>query len=173
MIRVWTRIIIYFIVFVLLQALVMNNIHLFNLITPFIYLYVVIKLPVDFSSSKIITISFLLGFIVDIFSNTFGMHAAACTLMGFVRNPLMDRFVDVKEIQAGSFPSYRLFGFGKFIRYTLLLVTIHHITLFLIDSFSFYQPLLMITRMLLSILFTLALMCIVEAFNLSKEKGGE
>ena len=173
MIRAWFSVVIYFIVFVLLQVLVMNNIHLFGVITPFIYIYVILKLPVDVTRSKTILISFLLGFIIDIFSNTFGMHAAACTLIGFVRMPLMERIVDMKEMPEGLQPSYKLFGYSKFIHYAVLLVAIHHITLFLIESFSFFQPLYMIVRMLSSILLTLVLVCVIEAFNLDKEKSGE
>lgn len=173
MIRVWFRIFVYFIVFVLLQVLVMNNIHLFGIITPFIYLYVILKFPVDMTRSKVIVTSFLLGLVVDIFSNTFGMHAAACSFAGFIRMPLLERFVDMKELPEGSVPSYNLFGFGKFVRYTLVLVSFHHIALFLIESFSFFQPTLLVTRMLSSILLTSLLMFIIEAFNLGKVRSGE
>lgn len=173
MIRVWFRIMIYFVIFVLLQVLVMNNIHLFGLITPFIYLYVLLKLPVDMTRSRVVVVSFLLGLAVDVFSNTFGMHAAACSFVGFIRTPLLERFVDMKELPEGSVPSYQLFGFGKFMRYAFVLVTLHHVTLFLIESFSFFQPVLMITRMFSSILLTSLLMFIIEAFNLSKVRNGE
>ena len=173
MIRTWGYIAVNIIVFVLIQVLVMNNIHLFGIVVPFIYIYVILKLPVNTTRSWMVLISFLTGLSIDIFSNTFGMHAAACTLVGFVRTPLLERFVDVREIQEGSIPSYRLFGLGRFLRYTILLVSIHHIALFVIESFTFFQPLLMITRMLSSILFTILLIFILEAFNLSKLKSGE
>ncbi|MDR0573761.1 MAG: rod shape-determining protein MreD [Tannerella sp.] len=173
MIRVWFRVIIYFIVFALLQALVMNNIHLFGIVTPFIYLYAILKFPVDMTRSNMIILSFLFGLTIDMFSNTFGMHAAACSFIGFIRMPLLERFVDMKELPEGSVLSCRLFGFGKFMRYAFILVTLHHIVLFSIESFSFSHPLLMITRMLSSILLTSLLMFIIEAFNLGKVKSGE
>ncbi len=173
MIRVWFRVVLYFVVFVLLQVLVMNNIHLFGIITPFVYLYAILKFPIDMTRSNVIIISFLLGLTVDIFSNTFGMHAAACSFIGFIRMPLLERFVDMKELPDGSVPSYKLFGFGKFMRYAFILVALHHIVLFSIESFSFFQPLLMIIRMFSSILLTSLLMLIIEAFNLGKVKSGE
>ncbi|MDR2914750.1 MAG: rod shape-determining protein MreD [Tannerella sp.] len=173
MINVWFRVIIYFIVFVLLQVLVMNNIHLFGIITPFVYLYAILKFPVDMTRSNVTIISFLLGLTIDVFSNTFGMHAAACSFIGFIRMPLLERFVDMKELPDGSIPSYQLFGFGKFMRYAFILVTLHHIVLFLVESFSLFQPMLMITRMLSSILLTSLLMFIIEAFNLGKVKSSE
>ena len=173
MIRVWTSIAINVVVFVLLQVLVVNNIHLFGIVIPFVYLYIILKLPVDIARSSSILISFFVGLIIDVFSNTFGLHAAACTLLGFVRTPLLVRFADIREMPEGSIPSYNSFGVGKFVRYTVLFISIHHVTLFVVESFSFFQPLLMITRMLSSILFTLLLIFILEAFNLNKLKSGE
>jgi rod shape-determining protein MreD len=134
---------------------------------------VILKLPVDMNRSEVIIISFLLGLVVDIFSNTFGVHAAACSFIGFVRTPLLERFVDMKELPEGSLPSYNLFGYARFIRYTLVIVTLHHVILFVIEAFTFFQPLFMVVRMLLSILLSLLLILIIEAFNLEKKKSGE
>ena len=173
MIRAWSSIVVNSVVFVSLQVLVMNNIHLFGVVISFAYFYIILKLPVDLSRTSIILLSFFIGLIIDIFSNTFGMHAAACTLAGFVRTPLLDRFVDVKEMSEGSIPSFKLFGFGKFFRYAVLGVSIHHIALFAIESFSFFQPLLMITRLLSSVFFTLLIIFILEAFNFSILRSGE
>ncbi|MDR1381242.1 MAG: rod shape-determining protein MreD [Tannerella sp.] len=173
MIRTWFRFAVYFTVFVLLQVLVMNNIHLFNLVKPFIYIYVLLKLPVDMTRSAVILISFLLGLSVDLFSNTFGIHAAACSFAGFVRMPLLERFADIKDLPGGSIPSCRLFGYGKFMRYAFVLTVIHHFTLFVVESFTFFQPLMMTVRMISAILFSLLLIFIVEAFNPEKSKNGE
>ena len=164
------REIIYFVVFVLLQALVINHIRLFGIITPFLYVYVILKFRIDMARSAIIVLLFLLGLIIDIFSNTPGVHAAACSLIGFIRNPLLEQFVDIKELPGRSIPSYRLFGLSKFIRYTLILVTLHHILLFSIESFSFYQPWLVFIRMISSILLSSILIFIVEAFNIGNKR---
>jgi len=160
----------YFVAFVLLQALVVSKIHLFGIVTPFIYLYVIMKFRIDLSRTVVIILSFLLGLIMDIFSNTPGVHAAACSFVGFIRNPLIEQFVDMKELPDRSVPSYRLFGFSKFFRYSFILITIHHVILFAIDSFSFYQPWLMFTRMISSILLSSLLIFIIEAFNLGSKR---
>ena len=173
MIKEWHSIFLYIIALVLLQVLVMNNIHLFGIITPFIYIYAILKLPVDMSRSSVIVISFVLGLIIDIFSNTFGMHAAACSFIGFVRMPLLERFVDLKEMPEGSIPSYKSFGFAKFMRYAVIMVIFHHIFLFVVEAFSFFQPLMMMTRMLSSIILTTLLVFVIETFNLGKKKSGE
>jgi rod shape-determining protein MreD len=143
------------------------------MVTPFIYIYVLLKLPVDMTRSSVIMLSFLLGLVIDIFSNTFGIHAAACSFAGFLRMPLLERFVDMKDLPEGSLPSYKLFGYGKFFRYALTLTALHHLALFVIESFTFFQPLQMIIRMISAILFSLLLILVMEAFNLGKNGNGE
>jgi rod shape-determining protein MreD len=170
MIKTGLRVTVYFVVFVLLQMLVMNNIHLFRIVTPFIYIYVILKLPVDMARSSVIFISFLLGLVVDVFSNTFGLHAAACSFIGFMRMPLLERLVDMRDLPEESVPSYRLFGYARFIRYALILVALHHIVLFVVEAFSFFQPLSMIIRMVSSISFSSLLILMMEAFNFRKKE---
>lgn len=80
---------IYFVVLVLAQVLILNNIHFLRVATPFLYLYFILKLPVGISRTNVVFFSFLIGLVIDIFSNTPGMHAFACTLAGFIRHPLI------------------------------------------------------------------------------------
>ena len=169
----WIYIIVYMLICVLIQTLFVHNIQLFGIVTPFIYLYAILKFPFDMKRSSVILCAFFLGLVIDGFSNTFGIHAAACSLIGFIRNPLLERFIDFKEIPDRSIPSYKILGFVKFFYYTFILVTIHHIILFSIDSFGFFQPFRLIVRMLSSMLLTSLLIFIVEAFNLRKIRYGE
>jgi rod shape-determining protein MreD len=162
-----------FIVFVLLQVLILNNIHLFGMVMPFLYIYVILKLPVNFGRSVVIFIAFLLGLAIDLFSNTFGIHAAATALAGLVRNPLLLGWVTVKEIPENSIPSHKLMGYSEFIRYALIITAIHHTVLFAVDSFNFFQPLLLIVKILSSILFTMLLISIAEAFYPGANKSGD
>jgi rod shape-determining protein MreD len=125
------------------------------------------------SRSSVIAFSFLLGLVVDIFSNTFGIHAAACSFAGFIRLPLLERFADIKDLPEGSLPSGRLFGYGRFNRYALLLTALHHLALFTIESFAFFQPLQMLIRMTSAILFSSLLIFVIEAFNSGKNRNGK
>ena len=162
--------IIYFVVLVLAQVLVLNNIHFLRLVTPFLYLYFIVKMPVGASSSRVTFLSFLLGLIIDIFSNTPGMHAAACTLAGFVR-PTIIKILMGDELLDTISPSYKTFGYGGFFRYLFVLVVIHHLTLFLLESLTFYDPLFLLLRIVASIVATMLLIGIVEAFNLDTQRN--
>lgn len=162
----------YFVVLVLIQILVLNNIHFLRMATPFLYLYFIIKMPVGTSQTKVVFFSFLIGFVIDLFSNTGGMHAAACTFAGFVRQPLINFFMG-KDLAEGIYPSYRTFGYGGFFRYVLAFVLIHHVALFLIESLTFFDPLFLALRIVASVLTTTLLICTIEAFNIESQKSGD
>ena len=162
----------YFVVLVLIQVLVLNNIHFLRVATPFLYLYFILKMPVGTSRTNVVFFSFLIGLVIDIFSNTPGMHAAACKFAGFIREPLIQLFMG-KDLPEGIFPSYKTFGYGGFFRYTLLFVVIHHVTLFLIESLTFFDPLFLALRIGASVVTTTLLICTIEAFNIESQKSGE
>lgn len=162
----------YFVVFILIQVLILNNIHFLRIATPFLYLYFIIKLPVGISRAQVVFFSFLTGLVIDLFSNTPGMHAAACTLAGFLRDPLISFFFG-KDLPEGIFPSYKTFGFGGFFRYVLTFVVIHHTALFLIESLTLFDPLFLLLRITASVVTTTLLICTIEAFNLESQKSGD
>ena len=157
---------VYFVVLVLIQALILNNIHFLRIATPFLYLYFIIKMPV------VVLFSFLIGLVIDMFSNTPGMHAAACTLAGFIREPLI-RFFMGKDLPEGIYPSYKTFGYGGFFRYVLSFVVIQHVTLFLIESLTLFDPLFLAIRIGASVVTTTLLICTIEAFNIETQKSGD
>ena len=161
----------YFVVLVLIQVLILNNIHFLRIATPFLYLYFIVKMPVGSPRDLVVLFSFLIGLVIDVFSNTPGMHAAACTLTGFIREPLI-RFYMGKDLPDGIYPSYKTFGYGGFFRYVLSLVVIHHVTLFLIESLTF-DPLFLAIRIGASVVTTTLLICTIEAFNIETQKSGD
>ena len=134
---------IYFVVLVLVQVLILNNIHFLRVATPFLYLYFILKMPVGSSRTNVVFFSFLIGLVIDIFSNTPGMHAFACTLAGFIRHPLIQ------------------------------FVVIHHVALFLIESLTLFDPLFLAIRIAASVLTTTLLICTIEAFNIESQKSGD
>ncbi|MDR2138823.1 MAG: rod shape-determining protein MreD [Tannerella sp.] len=171
MIKPILKTILRFAVFVLLQVWVLNNLHLFRIVEPFLYICVILKLPMQITRSQGILISFLLGLVIDIFSNTPGMHAAACTLIGFLRYPLIRVYVE-KEIMENVTPSYHTFGSAAFMRYAATLTAIHHVTLFLIESVSLFDPVFLFLRILASVVLTTVCIFVLEAFNV-KRKGSD
>lgn len=171
MIKSYLKVFAYFVFFALLQVLVLNNIQLFKFVIPLLYVYVIIKIPTNLTRTSVILISFALGLVIDLFFNTSGLHAAACSLAGFLRDPLLKTFAD-KDLFEGATPSYRTLGIGAFIRYASSLVVLHHTSLFLIESVSLFDPFFLAIRIVGSVILTSLCIFVVEAFNIER-KGGD
>ena len=155
----------HFIFLVLLQGIVLNNIQLFGYANVFIYIIFLITLPCDFSRGWTLIIGFLLGLSIDIFSNTFGIHAFATVCAALARIYLLKFFAPRNDRYAEIIPSIASFGLGSFFKYCLLMVLIHHTILFVIDYFSFVDFFDIALHILLSSAFTLSLLMGIEKFK--------
>lgn len=143
---------------ILLQVLILNNIHIGEFATPFLYVYFVLKLSSDTPRNQQMLWAFGIGLIIDIFDNTVGMNAAAFVLMAFIR-PTFLRLFTPRDMYDSFVPSKKIMGTASFMRYLIVCVFIHHATLLTIESFSFISIGLLGLRILLST--TLTILCIV------------
>lgn len=80
-------------ILVLAQVIVFNHICLFNMAVPMVFFYLIIRLPITLSVNWLLTIGFFLGLTVDIFSDTYGMNALACTVEAMLRRPILRLYV--------------------------------------------------------------------------------
>ena len=83
----------WFVGLVLLQVLILNNVHIAGYATPFLYIYVILKFETETSRNALMLWAFFLGLTVDIFSDTLGMNAAATVVLAFSRPALLQLFV--------------------------------------------------------------------------------
>ena len=154
-----------FLFFVLFQGLILNNIQIHGYINPYFYiLFLISSLPCNTKREYVLIIAFLLGISIDIFSNTYGMHAFACVTMAFFRPFLIKNFSPIDDYGERR-PSIAYFGLGAFMRYSFVLILIHHTSLFLIEFFSFQQITLLLLRIIFSSIITFLMIIVVEKFN--------
>lgn len=93
-----------FIVLLLLQVLFFNNIQFSGFVNPYVYLMLILLLPVEISSWILITVAFFTGLIFDFFSGIPGTHAGASVAAGFVR-PYILRVISPRDgYEPGSTP---------------------------------------------------------------------
>ena len=124
-----------FIVLVLVQVLVLNNIHFMGYINPYIYILFILLCRFVFTPFHLI-LAFVLGLIIDAFSNTYGMHAFSTVLIAFLRPFAVNLFANIEE-DTNPTPSFNSFGIFAFSKYVISLVFIHHTSFFLLEVFSF------------------------------------
>lgn len=133
-----------FIFLILLQVWVLNHVHIGGVAIPLAYIYFILKLSSTNGRSWVTFWAFMLGLIIDIFNNTPGLNALASTIAGFFRYYILNLFSSKEE--KDFVPSIDTMGVGAFFRYTLVIILLHHITLFCIEAFSFYAPLLLLLK---------------------------
>ena len=91
---------------VLVQVLILNKIHILGFITPFLYIYFLLKLPTGISRYLLLLLGFILGIKIDVFSNTPGINAAACVFLAFVR-PTFLRLFTPRDMLDSIVPSFK------------------------------------------------------------------
>jgi hypothetical protein len=110
----------------------------------------------------LLLLSFILGICVDIFTNTIGLNAAACVFMAFARPFVISAISSGSESLIGDTPSLRNQGLKWFLYYSIILILVHHVSLFYLEIFRLSEFIATFVRMLLSSIFTLMLVLISE-----------
>ncbi len=166
------RIGIYYVVLVLIQILVLNNMQFSSYLNPYCYVLLIMILPFETPGWLVLSIGFILGLTIDVFPQgwsgagaSLGFHTFATVLVAFAR-PFVLKWINPRdEYEAGTNPSASDNGFSWFIIYTLIMVGIHHFTLFFLESMSIMRLPEIILRTILSGLFTLVLLIVWEGLR--------
>lgn len=152
---------------VLLQVFFFNHVHLLGYATPFIYLFIVVKLSSDISRHALMLWAFLLGLLIDAFSDTPGMNAAAVVFLAFLRPTLLRLFVP-RDANDTFTPSIHSMGLSSYVKYLSMCVLFHHLLLFTIAFFSLASPLELLLRIVSSALLTVVCLLAVEGLQQQK-----
>jgi rod shape-determining protein MreD len=160
----WLRKIEWAVGLILLQVLILNNIHIGGFATPFLYVYFILKLSSDTPRNQQMLWAFCIGLAIDIFTNTLGMNAAAFVLMAFVR-PTFLRLFTPRDTYDSYTPSKITMGTTPFVRYVIVCVLVHHMALLTIESFSFISFELLLLRIVLSAALTIICIFAIEWFR--------
>jgi hypothetical protein len=154
MIREFSKYLFYFIVLILAQLLVFNNIEFSGFINPYVYILFIILLPFTIPKVVLLLGAFLIGLVMDLFMGTPGVHSSATVLMAFSRPFVMSLFSPREGYQTGTYPRLTQFGLEWFVKYTVMLVLIHHFALFYLEIFTFNHFFSTFFRVILSSLLT-------------------
>jgi rod shape-determining protein MreD len=157
-----------FILLILLQVLLFNNIQFSGYVNPYVYIMFILLLPVEIPSWLLLLLCFSTGLIIDFFTGSPGMHTSATVLAGFVR-PYVLRIVSPRDgYESGSDPSMVTYGFRWFLTYALLIVLVHHTTLFYLEVFRFAGFFRTMLRVILSTFFSMAFILLIEFYRRGK-----
>lgn len=154
-----------FILLVLTQVVILNNIELGGYINPYIYVLFILALPFETNENLTLLLAFLMGLFIDIFSSTMGFHTSATVFMAFSRKYVLKLIRPRDGYEFGITPNLQNMGLSWYLAYSVILVVLHHLFLFYIESFHFSQFFSTFGRVIVSSIFTLILIFIVQLFN--------
>ena len=153
-----------FFILMLLQVIVLNHINLLGYVNPYAYIIFILLFPFDGNKTLLIFLSFLLGLWIDLFSDSGGVHAAACVLIGFLR-PILLKFSFGVSYQYNAVKLNKV-TFKERLLYIILMVFIHHFMMFSLEVFSLSHISLILKSTLFSGIFsTLLIVCILLLFK--------
>ena len=94
------------------------------------------------------------GLIMDVFSNSLGIHMAACVLILYVRRYLLGLLVNDRD-RLNEQISMRAIGMLAFLQYIVILVLMHHFTVFMLAAWSWRHLGFVLLETFVSGLFTI------------------
>lgn len=153
---------------ILLQVLVLNRVEFSGYVNPYLYILFILILPFETPPWALLLIGFILGFLIDIFCNTLGVHTSATVFMAFLRPIVLSLISPRDGYEAGTLPRLYFFGFGWYLRYSAILVFAHHLFYFYMEVFKFSDFFDTFGRVLFSFIFTLLLVFVGQLFVYKK-----
>ncbi len=156
-------------VYFLIQILILKEVNLFDSGFLLLYIAILLFLPLEIGVISAMFIAFGLGFIVDIFYNSPGIHASACLTLIFVREWWKNVITPQGGYDLGAIPSIGSMGFNWFIIYLAPLVLVHHLVLFFIEAGGASNFWFTLSNVLVSFLINTLLLVLIQMLFYSKK----
>lgn len=168
MIKTYSGDIIRFFLLILIQVLIMNNVQFSGYVNPFFYILFILLLPFETPNWLLLFSGFILGFTIDLFSSSYGMHSAASVFVAFLRPLVLKNIAPHDGYENGTSPRVIYYGIIWFAKYTFLIVLAHSTFIFFLESFGFSNFFHIIARIVLSSVITAILIIISQFFIFRK-----
>ncbi len=151
-----------------LQVLVFDYIHLWGYATPLLGVIVVVYSPLSDNRVTNLVMSFMAGIVMDMFTNSPGVAAASMTLASFVQHPLLEMMVP-KDSDENMLPSWHTMGMSSYSAYLAIMLAVYHVAYFVLEVFSFINPVDMIISIVSSYVLSFILAMSFELFRFAKK----
>lgn len=126
-----------FILFLAIQILICNHIVLWDVVTPQLYILALLLLPMSTPKWAQYLIAFAYGFTIDCFTQTFGIHAAACLTITALR-PLLIMLMNGSKLPEESFlPLPGVKSFSWLLTFFMLMIFTHQFLIGILEAFTF------------------------------------
>jgi len=162
-----------FVLFLFIQVVILNELPpLHQFITPYLYFLFLLWLPFGTKRISLALLGFFTGYTLDLFTNTPGLHAAACTLLGYFRPTILSLLLSQEASEEiNREPSIGSMGWGPYAFYIVSLTFVHHFYLVLLEWLQFGSFGYFLGKVISTTLISVLLIFLVElAMNRRKIK---
>lgn len=161
-----------FCLFILVQVFVLDQIPpLHHLVSPYIYFLFILWLPFKMGRRTQMLLAFLLGFALDSFTKSYGLHTAPCVLIAYLRPFLINLLISQEGAESNyNEPSIKSMGFTPYFTYLTILTFVHHTFLFFLQALQTGGFLYFIVKSLFSTVVSLGLILLVELLFVRKQR---
>ena len=125
-----------YIALLLVQVLICNHIVLFNVAVPLVFIYFILRCPVNMNTNLLLTLSFAMGFMIDISCDTLGVNSLSCTVLAILKKPLFYAYVQHDDRAGEVIPSISNLGIMTYSKYLLSATAIYCLMVFSLEYFS-------------------------------------
>lgn len=148
------------ILLLLVQLPLVHRITLFDRAFGFFYVGFLLLLPRTFSRSYLMVIGFFGGLIVDVFTNTPGIHSASSIFVLFIRNFWLNVVNDdAQELTNLNISTLKKSGFIYFV---FPLVFVHHFLIFVIENGGFHLFGMVFSKVFFSAIFSTTVIFVIN-----------
>ncbi|KAF0204022.1 MAG: rod shape-determining protein [Bacteroidetes bacterium] len=166
--KLYGRDILRFFVLILVQVLVLDHINLYGFANPGLYIYFILLLPFEIPGFLLLLLAFLIGFGVDSFSNSIGLHTFATVLIAYLRPWVIRLAGPPAEYEGNLKPGIADMGFRWFFAYSMVLVVAHQLVLYTFESLRLAEIGIILLKTITGSILTLALIIVVEYLFMRK-----
>ena len=142
---------------ILIQVWVLNHVQWNGYVNPYVYIMFILLLPIETPKWLVLLLGFLIGVILDMFSNTGGIHAAASVFMAFARPGVLRLIAPRDGYESETKISAWSLGFKWFFTYTAILVLLHHLVYFYLEVFRFSEFFMTFAKAMLNSVITVVI----------------
>jgi hypothetical protein len=160
----------YFLFYLLLQVMLFKQLVLFNTAFCFVYVAFILLLPIETNILVLMAVGFVLGFMVDIFYDSLGLHAMSLVLLAYLRNYWLATITPQGGYDAGEGPTLAVNGFQWFLVYTFPLIFIHHFVLFFTEAGGFGIFWYTMWKVLTSMIFDMSVIVFLQYFSFERRR---
>lgn len=162
-----------FILFVLFQVLVLNNLELGWGVYPMIYPLFILLLPFEMATVTLMLIAFGMGIVIDSLSNTFGLHASSAVVFAYFRPLVFKLFSPRDGYENTGESNVYVMGIRWFTFVFGLLLLVHHTWFFLIEVFKWNELGFVLRKVALSVPLSFLFSLFAQFIFMSGKNKGE